>query len=647
MLIAAISAAAQAPLFVPPATYLSNGSSVTGPSTYWSAAADFNGDGRLDLAAPDNRVADNIFGFSVVLSTPAGGFSAPIAIPVGFYVNNVSVADFNKDGRMDLLLSGGSATAVVFGNGDGSFSTPRYVPVPVGPLAGGNCASADVNNDGNADILVPGSGGLAVALGNGDGTFRPAALFRTTFDSPYVVTGDFNNDGKLDAIVTVNSITPANVFLGNGDGTFQAPLSTLPIPFGAQTGDFNNDGNLDLVMSTAQQRQDGSNFAISIVLGLGNGQFIGFSNYVFQQRFSGLVVSDFDNDGKLDIASYMTGNGSVQILGGLGDGSMGRVIFQSPIPNGPFVLLGADMDKNGSTDLVVSSYSQYTVFRSTRGNPPLLAQLALNPPSVVGGAANSTGTVTLGSPAPVGGIQVALASTDPSASFPGGPTVNIPAGAVSANFTIATRAVASATGIDITASAAGITQTARLDLVAAFTLTAFSIDPASQFGNFTSNGVLTLSGPSASATVVSLVSANPALASVPPTVTVPAGSATVTFPIALSAVATNTPVVVSAALDGITKTATVTVLKPLDTLAITKSLYTAKSIQLNVEATSTSASTTINVYNTANGALIGALSNSGGGKYKGTFNVNLFGAAPSITLKSALGGTITQVAPVK
>jgi VCBS repeat protein len=191
-------------------------------------------------------------------------------------VSNLHVADFNNNGRPDLLLTG-TGTAIVFGNGDGTFSAPRHVPIPVGSVAGANCTSADLNKDGNQDVLVPGAGGLGVALGNGDGTFQPGILYHMNFDSPYVITGDFNNDGKLDAIASVNSSTSANVFLGNGDGTFQLPLSTIPIPFGAQIGDFNNDGNLDLVMQTAQQRRDGSNFAIAIALGSGNGQFSPYS----------------------------------------------------------------------------------------------------------------------------------------------------------------------------------------------------------------------------------------------------------------------------------------------------------------------------------------------------------------------------------
>jgi hypothetical protein len=83
LLFTAAIAAAQVPVFIPPTTFISNGSSVTGPSTYWTAAADFNRDGRLDLAAADNRVSSNMLGFVVALSQPGGGYSAPVSFPVG------------------------------------------------------------------------------------------------------------------------------------------------------------------------------------------------------------------------------------------------------------------------------------------------------------------------------------------------------------------------------------------------------------------------------------------------------------------------------------------------------------------------------------------------------------------------------------
>lgn len=127
-LLTAMIAASQTPLFIPPVTYTTNGSSVTAPSTYFTTAADFNGDGRPDLVAPDNRVFNNANGFSVALSTPTG-YSAPAFFGAGAYTANVATADFNNDGRPDIVASG-TATTVLLSNGNGTFSAPSPSPCP-------------------------------------------------------------------------------------------------------------------------------------------------------------------------------------------------------------------------------------------------------------------------------------------------------------------------------------------------------------------------------------------------------------------------------------------------------------------------------------------------------------------------------------
>lgn len=201
--------------------------------------------------------------------------------------------------------------------------------------AGANVATADVNKDGFQDLLVPGVTGLAVILGNGNGTFRPGALFPTSLQSAWVTTGDVNNDGNLDALVTISSTSSANVFLGNGDGTFQPYLLTLPLAFGAQLVDLNNDGKLDIIHQTAQPRQDGTNFAISIALGLGNGSFQGYSNYVFAVQFRDIIVADFNNDGRSEVASFLNSTGKLTVFNN-NNGVLGPVLFEAPVANGPF-----------------------------------------------------------------------------------------------------------------------------------------------------------------------------------------------------------------------------------------------------------------------------------------------------------------------
>jgi hypothetical protein len=227
--------------------------------------------------------------------------------------------------------------------------------------------------------------------------------------------------------------------------------------------------------------------------------------------------------------------------------------------------------------------------------------------------------------------------------------VFIPSGASSATFDLATTGVAAPAAVTVTAEANGVTQSVALAVVPAYALTGVSINPGSQYGIFSARGTLTLSAPADASATVLLSSENPAVASVPASVTVPAGATTVDFTIALTAVTADTAVTIAASRGGVSATASVTVLKPSDSVAITKAQLTRKTSDLKIEATSTSPTTTITVYNAATGALLGTLDNAGGGKYKGS--VFLFVAAnapvPAITLKSALGGTTSGTVQVK
>jgi hypothetical protein len=115
-------------------------------------------------------------------------------------------------------------------------------------------------------------------------------------------------------------------------------------------------------------------------------------------------------------------------------------------------------------------------------------------------------------------------------------------------------------------------------------------------------------------------------------------------------VSTDTPVAVTATRGDVTLVSSVTVLGATDALAITKAILTQKTSELRVEATSTSAATTITVYNAATGALLGTLDNAGNGKYKGSVSLFVPANAPApvvIVLKRVLCGTTSGSVQLK
>src|SRR5467141_2900950 len=193
--------------------------------------------------------------------------------------------------------------------------------------------------------------------------------------------------------------------------------------------------------------------------------------------------------------------------------------------------------------------------------PPTLSSLSLNPTSVVGGN-SSTGTVTLSGPAPTGGAQVALSSNNGAASVL--PSMTIAAGATSATFVVSTSAVASSTTVTISATHSGVTRSASLTVAPAPppppTLSSLSLNPTSVIGGLqSSTGTATLSGPAPAGGALVLLSSNNGAASVPSSVTVPAGATSATFPVNTSIVLFSTSAQITASYGGKTLAANLTV----------------------------------------------------------------------------------------
>ncbi|MCU1378889.1 MAG: hypothetical protein JWN29_1872 [Acidimicrobiales bacterium] len=189
---------------------------------------------------------------------------------------------------------------------------------------------------------------------------------------------------------------------------------------------------------------------------------------------------------------------------------------------------------------------------------PGLTGFTVNPTTVPGGT-SATGTVTLGSAAPAGGVAVSLSSSLPGAvSVPA--TVTVPAGATSGTFTATTFPVDNTTA-QLTATLGDTTLFAALGVTraASITPTALRVTPTVVVGGASVTGTVTLSAPAATGGAVVTLSDNSAAATVPASVTVAAGATSRTFTVTTSAVSSPTAVSISASYGGGSASATLTV----------------------------------------------------------------------------------------
>lgn len=326
------------------------------------AAGDLNGDGKLDLVVPSGGTSATI---SVLLGNGDGTFDSPIVYTsnlLSIYSASIAVADFNGDGKLDLALTDteGSSNdvAIVLGNGDGTFqSTPVLYSAGLLP-AGVICL--DVNGDGKPDLAVAGGYGvlsyfsLTTLINRGDGSFASPATF-PVLQFPYsAVVGDFNGDGHVDIATTSFSQTGGvSVLLGKGDGTFQAHVDspTDSFPTAIAAGDFNGDGKLDLVVADLSP----TNALLSTLIGNGDGTFQNNIPQILPGILRSVAVGDFNGDGNLDVAAVIDGTNAISIFFGHGDGSLAAPV---QYPAGPTVVspvLVGDLNGDGKLDLAVAT----------------------------------------------------------------------------------------------------------------------------------------------------------------------------------------------------------------------------------------------------------------------------------------------------
>lgn len=325
--------------------------------------ADIDGDGDIDIIATTR----NPYLIWVSVNDGAGGFMPAVSYEAGHLPRAVVATDFDNDGNIDIATANelfGSITVMV-GDGAGGFSSPEYFATSSRPM---ELATGDFNSDGLIDLAVTHSGSangpLMILLNNrGIGKewvgFQPPVAYSVGSGSRSVEALDIDGDGVLDLLTTNRADGTISILLGNGDGTYEWRIvfAVGIQPRDSVSEDFNGDGLIDIAIA------DFGSGGVWMLTNLGSDLdgWLGLAPAVAYDCGGlgphGIDAGDLDLDGDIDLIVANVQSGNLSVMLNDGSGGFGDVAVVTVGATSAASVAIADLDGDGDLDSANSNAS--------------------------------------------------------------------------------------------------------------------------------------------------------------------------------------------------------------------------------------------------------------------------------------------------